>query len=44
MIRKVGTKHEVVSKKSGKRLSNPTSRRQAIKRLRQIEFFKRRGM
>lgn len=40
MIRKVGSKYYVYSEK-GKRLSRGyTSRKAAVKRLRQIEFFK----
>lgn len=39
MIRKRGGKFIVVSK-SGKRLSKPTTKKAAQKRLRQIEFFK----
>lgn len=40
MIRKVKGKFVVVSKK-GKKLSKPTSKRKAVKRLREIEYFKR---
>ena len=39
MIRKSGGKFIVVSKK-GKKLSKPTSKKKAVKRLRQIEWFK----
>jgi hypothetical protein len=42
MIKRVGKKFVVVSH-SGKRLSKPTSHAAAVKRLRQIEFFKHRG-
>lgn len=43
MIRKTsGGKYVVVSKK-GKRLSKPLSHAGAVKRLRQVEYFKRRG-
>ena len=40
MIKKVGSKYEVVSEKSGKVLSKPSTKEQAVKRLRQIEYFK----
>lgn len=39
MIRKKGEKFVVVSKE-GKPLSKPMSREGAVKRLRQVEFFK----
>jgi len=39
MIRKVKGGFVVVSRK-GKRLSRPSSRKMAVKRLRQIEWFK----
>jgi len=41
IIRKVGSEWCIFSKKSGKRLSCHPSRKAALKRLRQIEFFKR---
>ena len=41
MIRKSKGKFIVVSKK-GKKLSKPTTKKKAIRRLRQIEFFKRK--
>ncbi len=41
MIRKVKGKYVVVSKK-GKRLSKPTTKAKAKRRLRQIEFYKHR--
>ena len=41
MIRSAGKgKYVVVSKKTGKRLSKPSSRKSAVKRLREIEYFK----
>ncbi len=40
MIKKVGSKYEVVSEKSGKVLAKPTTKQKALKRLRQIEYFK----
>lgn len=43
MIKKVGSKYEVVSEKSGKRLSKPASKEAATKRLGQIEYFKHKG-
>lgn len=39
MIKKQGNKYVVVSK-SGKKMSKPTSKKQAVKRLQQIEWFK----
>jgi hypothetical protein len=39
MIRKKGNKFVVYSKK-GKRLSKPVSKKAALKRLRQVEYFK----
>jgi hypothetical protein len=39
-IKKVGGKYEVVSEKSGKVLAKPTTKEKAVKRLRQIEYFK----
>lgn len=41
MIRKVGNKFVVKSSK-GKRLSKPMSKKRAVRRLRQIEYFKHR--
>ena len=41
MIKKVKGKFVVKSKK-GKNLSKPTTKKKAIKRLREIEFFKRK--
>ena len=38
-VRKVGSKYVVYSKK-GKRLSKPTTKAKAVKRLREIEYFK----
>ncbi len=43
VIRKVGTQFCVFSK-SGKKLSCHPTRKAALKRLRQIEFFKNKGM
>lgn len=43
MIKKVGGKYVVVSHRTGKRLSKPTSKARAVKRLRQIKYFKKRG-
>jgi hypothetical protein len=40
MIRKRKGKFVVVSKK-GKRLSKPTTKKKALRRLRQVEWFKR---
>lgn len=42
MIKKSGKGYVVVSH-SGKRLSKVTSHAKAVKRLRQVEYFKRRG-
>jgi hypothetical protein len=42
MIKKVNGKYVVVSSK-GKRLSKPASKKKAIKRLREIEYFKHAG-
>jgi hypothetical protein len=42
MIKKVKGKFVVVSKK-GKRLSKPTTKAKAKKRLKQIEWFKHKG-
>lgn len=45
MIRSVGRgRYVVVSHKTGKRLSKPSSKSAAQKRLRQIQFFKHRAM
>lgn len=41
-VKKVKGGHVVVSQ-SGKRLSKPSSRKAAVKRLGQIEHFKRKG-
>jgi len=38
-VRKVGSKYVVYSKE-GKRLSKPTTKAKATKRLREIEYFK----
>lgn len=40
MIKKTGDKYTVYSE-SGKRMSKPSSKKKASKRLRQVEFFKR---
>jgi len=42
MIKKEGSKHVVRSKK-GKNLGKYSSRRDAAKRLQQVEYFKREG-
>ena len=42
MIRKRGNKYRVVSKK-GKNLGESSTRKGALKRLRQVEYFKHRG-
>jgi hypothetical protein len=42
MIVKSGKKY-VVKSQSGKRLSKPTSKAAAVKRLRQVEYFKHRS-
>lgn len=42
MIKKTSKGYVVVSH-SGKRLSKPTSHAAAVKRLRQVEYFKNRG-
>ncbi|MGD9168558.1 MAG: hypothetical protein PVI97_00675 [Candidatus Thiodiazotropha sp.] len=42
MIRKKGTRHQVVSKK-GKNLGTYRSKKAAKKRLKQVEYFKRKG-
>jgi predicted type IV restriction endonuclease len=41
MITKVKGKY-IIKSKSGKRLSKPMSRKQAVRRLKQIEYFKRK--
>ena len=43
MIRKVKGGYVVVSHKTGRRLSKPSTRGAAVRRLRQIQYFKRRG-
>lgn len=40
MIRKIKGKFVVTSKK-GKKLSKPTTKKKAVKRLREIEYFKK---
>lgn len=40
MIRKVGNKYCVVSKTTGRKLGCYSSKKQAVKRLRQVEYFK----
>jgi hypothetical protein len=40
MIRKVGNSYNIYSEKSGKRLGSYKSKSAAVKRLRQIEYFK----
>jgi hypothetical protein len=40
MIVKQGNKYEVKSESGKKRLSKPMSKKAAVKRLRQIEYFK----
>lgn len=41
MIKKTKSGYEVVSKKTGRRLSKKNlSKKQAVKRLRQVEYFK----
>jgi hypothetical protein len=40
MIRKVKGKFVVVSKKSGKKLSKPITKKKAEERMREIEYFK----
>ena len=42
MIRKVGKKYRVLSR-SGKNLGETSSREGAKKRMREVEYFKRRG-
>lgn len=42
-IRRVKGGKFVVFSKKGKRLSKPTTKKGAVKRLRQVEFFKRQG-
>jgi len=41
MIRKTGKKFTVYSR-GGKKMSKPTTKAKALKRLRQIEYFKRK--
>ncbi|VVB50667.1 Uncharacterised protein [uncultured archaeon] len=41
MIRKEGSGYSVFSKDGSKRLSKPSSKKAAVKRLQQIEYFKR---
>ena len=41
MIRKVGKKFNIYSEKSGKRLGSYRTKAAALKRLREIEYFKR---
>ena len=43
MIKKTKGGKYVVKSKSGKNLSKPTSHAQAVKRLRQVEYFKHKG-
>lgn len=40
MIVKQGSKYVVKSEKSGKNLSKPESKAEAVKRLKQVEWFK----
>ena len=40
MIKKQGTKYSVWSEDGKKRLGKPSSKKQAVKRLRQVEYFK----
>lgn len=42
MIRKTGNKYQVVSK-TGKNLGTYRTKKQALKRLRQVEYFKHKG-
>lgn len=42
-ITKQGNKYVVKSEKSGKNLSKPVSKEQAVKRLRQVEFYKNKN-
>lgn len=44
MIKKTGKKFEVVSEKTGKPLSKPTTKKKAVKRLQQIEYFKHKNV
>lgn len=41
MIRKVGKSYHIYSEKTGKRLGTYSTKGAALKRLRQIEYFKR---
>lgn len=41
MIRKVGGKYVVYSGDGSKRLSKPGTKKQAVKRLREVEYFKK---
>ena len=41
-IKKIGSKYVLYSKK-GKRLSKPTTKKGALKRMRAVEFFKHKG-
>lgn len=41
MIKKVGKKYKVVSEKTGRNLGTETTKAGAVKRLRQVEYFKR---
>jgi hypothetical protein len=43
MIRKVKGGKFIVKSKSGKKLSKPTTKKKAVKRLREIEYFKHKG-
>jgi hypothetical protein len=40
MIKKVGSKYVLFSKKTGKRLSKPTTKAGAKKREKQVQYFK----
>jgi hypothetical protein len=40
MIRKIGSKYTVISHTTGKKMGSYSSKAQAEKRLRQIQFFK----
>lgn len=42
-IAKQGNKYVVKSEKTGKNLSKPESKAEAVKRLRQVEFYKNKG-
>ena len=41
MIKKEGSKYVVKSEKTGKNLSKPESKAAAVKRLQQVEWFKK---